>query len=214
MTNENINKKELIIAILSFIFLTIPISFLDIIVKIIGIPITILTVPFSKVEDPPEWKWGGNPHKDLTYDGWKFERLPRPFDYIWGSNKYGLNGNWIWAKYHPTPYWRKVEWVGIRNAASNWSYLPHMRYKAHSDNIRYIGSPKIDDNKGITGWRFTWDATCPWRSGIVILKRYGNSNRAFWLRFGWLQYSDKGDHVPSVKSMFIPHFFKEIPQPK
>ena len=205
-------KMQLTIAILSFIFLTIPVALLDILVKLLGLPMVLISLPFAKEKQPPEWKWGGDPHKDLTYPEWKFIALPEPFQSIWGSDKYGAMGNWIWEDRNPTSFWKQYEWLAIRNAGSNWSYTPLMRYTTHSDNIQYLGSPKIDDNKGVTGWRFTWDVTCPWRSGIVILKRYGNSNRAFWLRFGWLQYSDKGEHVPTIKSMFIPHFFKEIPK--
>lgn len=204
---------QIIIAIVSFIFLTIPLAILDVLMKLLGLPMVLISLPFSKIDKAPEWEWRPNGNNAWVYEGWQYERLPYPFDYIWGNWTYGAQGNYILKDQHPLNFWQKYHWLAIRNSASRWSYYPIMRYKAHSDNIRYLGSPKIDDNNGITGWRFTWDVTCPWRSGIVILKRYGNSNRAFWLRFGWLQYSDEGEHIPTIKSMFIPHFYKEIPKP-
>ena len=200
-----------LIAILGFVFITLPLIFIDFVVKLLGLVIVPLVLPFSKEQEPPEWKWGGDPHENGTYEGWKFISLPQPFQKIWGSDKYGAMGNWIMADRKPESFLTKYNWLAIRNAASNWGYMPFNRYKAHSDNIRYFGSPIINDNTGVTGWRFTWDVTCPWRSGIVILKRYGNSNRALWFRLGWLQYSDGGEHVPTIKGMLIPHFFKEIP---
>lgn len=77
---------HVVIAIISFVFLTIPVVVLDIIIKLLGLPVVLLTLPFSKIDTPPKWEWGGNPHKDLTYKGWQFERLPYPFHYIWGSD--------------------------------------------------------------------------------------------------------------------------------
>ena len=202
-----------LIAILGFVFITLPLIFVDLVVKLLGLVIVPLVLPFSKRDERPFVKYRPELIGTVnTYDGWYYERLPYPFHYIWGSNTYGNNGNWIWERHHPVSFWRKYDWLAIRNAASNWGYLPFNRYMTEGKNIVYFGSKIIDDNKGITGVRFTYDKTSPWRSGFVILLRYGKSNRAFWWRLGWLQDPNGDKLSPNIKGMLIPHFFKEIPK--
>lgn len=206
--------KKSAIPILGFIFITTPLIILDILVKLLGLIVVPLVLPFSKIDERPFNKYRPELVGSVnTYDGWVYERLPYPFHYIWGSDNYGNNGNWIFERYHPVSFWRKFDWLAIRNSASNWGYLPFNRFMTKGENIEYVGTKIIDDNKGITGARFTWDKTSPWRSGFVILIRYGKTNRAFWWRLGWFQDPARDeDFASGYKSMIIPHFFKEIPK--
>ena len=204
---------HVILAILGFIFITLPTIVVNKLVVLLGLIIVPLVLPFSKKAERPFVKY--RPElvgRVNTYDGWEYERLPYPFHYIWGSDTYGNNGNWIFERHHPVSFWRKFDWLAVRNAASNWGYLPFNRYMTEGKNIRYFGTALIDDNKGLTGWRFTYDVTCPWRSGFVILLRYGKSERGLWWRMGWLQDPTRDKINPNVKGMIIPHFFKKIPK--
>jgi len=204
---------KLLIAILSFIFLIIPIAVIDLLVKLLGLIAVAIALPFAKEKEAPEWNY---PSERITYDGWKFIALPEPFQSIWGSDKYGANGNFLWPAHGDVDsFIMRYRWLALRNPASNWSYNPLMNYIAKYENIEHIGSDKIDDNNGITGFRFTYDKTAPWRSGLVWLKRYGNSERGLWMRLGFLQYNDKdsGEFVSALKGMLLPHPWKKIPKP-
>lgn len=195
-------------AVLSMMFIIFPLAVLDIIVKLTGLVAVLLALPFAKEKPRPPWPWNDEPH---VYPGWRFIALPSWAQGIWGSDKYGAMGNWFWGDRDPDRFWKKYEWLAIRNAASNWSRKWFMRYNTHGRNIAYRGSAVIDDNTGVTGWRFTWDKQSPWRCGLVILLRYGRTERGLWLRLGFKQYPANGDQAPGLASMFIPHPFKHIP---
>ena len=204
---------KLIIAFLSFIFYIIPAAILDLIVKLVGLIAVAISLPFAKEKPAPEWE---HPSTRITYNGWRFIALPEPFQSIWGSDKYGANGNFLWPAHGDVDtFWMRYQWLALRNPGSNYSYMPWMNYVAKYENIKHIGADRIDDNTGVTGFRFTYDKTAPWRCGIVWLMRYGNSEKGLWMRLGFLQYNDKesGEFVSALKGMFIPHPWKDIPKP-
>lgn len=198
-----------IIALISFALIILPLAVLDLVIKAVGLVAVLIALPFAKEKPQPEWKWNDKPQ---VYPSWRFIALPSWAQPIWGSDKYGTMGNWFWGDRKPERFWKQYEWLAIRNAASNWGRKWFMRYNTQGRDIEYIGTALIDDNRGFTGWRFSWDKKHPWRCGLQILKRYGNTERGLWLRVGFKQDPTGDDQAPGLASMFIPHPFKRIPR--
>jgi len=122
---------------------------------------------------------------DRTTDQpWQFEALtPKLVDNIWGSAKYGAQGNWFWNDDQDnTSWWAKFNWLALRNPVSNLEYyFPWYEMKGVvNDDINFVGDAAVFDAVGGAGIQLSWYGrgagfhyVHPWGNGRCLRIRYG-----------------------------------------
>ena len=104
----------------------------------------------------------------VPHPGWQYVPLSiKWIDAVWGSYKYGAEGNWIqYGKYGYSgvkEFWPRYEWLAFRNAISNAPFVFKFL------KLWYVDHTKIKTYK--------------WNGFTLCI--YGNVAGLFWRDFKW-----------------------------
>ena len=139
-----------------WLILVVPFLFVfKLVLVILGLPMVAIGLIKPEVIENPE------PYDGRTTDmPWQMVELrPKWINNLWGSDKYGAQGNWFWNDdQDTTKFWPRFNWLALRNPVSNLQNVFPM-YKL--ENVRgseteYIGDRIIYDNAHIPGWQYAW----------------------------------------------------------
>lgn len=108
----------------------------------------------AKVTEPPphDSRWTDQP--------WQYVELtPKWIHDIWGSDKYGAQGNWFWNDdQDTTKFWPRFNWLALRNPTSNlerkfpWMYSDNIP----GNEIEYVGNKDINEFIPVFGVYYSW----------------------------------------------------------
>lgn len=188
---------------LLFLFLFPIIALTKIILVILGLFIVAISIPFGRTIRPaPEWQGHSIRH---IYDGWEFRALPKWSHWIWGSDKYGAYGNFIWgSKSNPRSFFSQYEWLALRNPASNINNFTPFSPLYYPNELKYKGKAKIGDAAGIDGYQFVWIKGMP-IFGFYWIIRYGKSNKCLRIRIGYkLEPTKEGPQNANLSILINP----------
>jgi hypothetical protein len=189
---------------LNFIFKSIPLSLLGVLIKLAGLFVVPVALLFRKERTPPE----GMP---VQYDGWRYMKLPKLFSW-WDNVKYGTMGNYAWddERYNPfhekpTSFLSQYYWLALRNPG-NGLYGTSLFSCVQADNkISYKGQELIDNGK--YGWQFVVAKGKRTYTGFYLYKPY-TSQFCLELRIGFKILPTEEDRKRPVGCTFIINPFK------
>ena len=189
-------------AILFLILVVPPLVVFKLLLALLGLVMVPIGLINSKIIDPAP-PYEGN---RTTDEPWQFEQLsPKLLDNIWGSAKYGAQGNWFWNDNQDnTAWWPKFNWLALRNPVSNLEYyFPWYELKGVVNNdIRFIGDDAVFDSIGGNGIQLSWYG---WMAGFHYVHPWGN-NRCLRIRYGFKFQPNEKDKIssPSLTMLIAP----------
>lgn len=162
-------------------------------IQLLGLVLVPIGLIKAKTIDPaPE-----HPTRKVD-DPWQYIQLePKWIDDIWGSRKYGAQGNYFWNDdQDTTKFWPRFKWLALRNSASNMEVkFPIYRVKPDPETVVGIGTPRVGDVRGIAGFYFKWVPN-EFMAEVHYIKQW-TDNRCLRFRWGY-----KGLDTGSAKLSF------------
>ena len=143
--------------------------------KLAAVLLGLILVPIGlikpKIIDNPE------PFEGRTVDQpWNMVHLqPQWIQSIWGSDKYGAEGNWFWNDDNKQDtFWKRFKWLAIRNPVSNLDRkVPWMKiYDIKGVDVSYVGDQEVNDVTPIKGIQYAWYKQY---GGLRIVKDWGDA---------------------------------------
>lgn len=110
---------------------------------------------------------------------------PKWIDDIWGSRKYGAQGNYFWNdRYDTTTFWARFKWLSLRNPVSNIDKkFPVYKIYQEPSEVKVLGNPFVGDKRGIAGWYIQW-VPGKFRAEIYYIKAW-SKDRCLRFRYGY-----------------------------
>lgn len=189
----NVVKAALFILLVAPLIVALKIALL-----VMGYPIIAVSLLFAKKEEP-------KPYPGRTVDdSWEYIVLqPKWVQNIWGSDKYGAQGNWFWNDEQDVTKWLpRFKWLAIRNPVSNIKNLfPFFESEAvEHGKVEYIGTKDLSGNtRGKTGMQLSWYYTKEGKflAGFHWIKAWKN-DRYTRIKFGFKLNPAKEGKVENV----------------
>jgi len=186
-------------ALLFLLFVVPPLIAFKLLMVLLGLIFVPVGLLKAKVTEPPEHD------SRVVDDPWQFVKLqPDWLDNIWGSRKYGAQGNWFWNDdQDTTKFWPRFNWLALRNPVSNLEvYFPWYEIKdCDNSKIKYVGEPIVSDVLGFEGAQLSWYG---WRAGFHYIKKWTN-DRCLRVRIGFkLEPHENGTSSPNLTFIIAP----------
>lgn len=145
---------------------------------LLGLVAVAVALPFAYYTSPPALP--ATVQRSI-YPGWSYLRLPAWADWLWGNDKYGAMGNWLWADRDPLSYWSQYVWLALRNPANNLQRYGLFRFDTDPARVRCWGDRRVDDVAGLAGWQLV---SCGWRAGFYWIVPW-SGERCLRVRLGY-----------------------------
>jgi hypothetical protein len=149
-----------------------------IVAVLLGLVAVAVALPFAYSASPPALP--ATVQRSI-YPGWSYLRLPVWADWLWGNDKYGAMGNWLWRDRDPLSYWAQYVWLALRNPANNLQRYSLFRFDTDPARVRCWGDLRVDDVAGLAGWQLV---SCGWRAGFYWIMPWARE-RCLRVRLGY-----------------------------
>ena len=173
-----------LLAILFLCFIAVPLVLFKVVLILLGYPIVALGLLFTKVEETKYFP------ERVVDDPWKMVIMPKWIDFLYGSEKYGAQGNWFWNDEQDTTTWlARFMWLAVRNPVSNlYNVFPIYRLtNVDNNNIGYIGTDAVYDFKGGEGLQLSWyyKGGIKFGAGLHYVHKWKNRDNVLRFRLGY-----------------------------
>ncbi len=192
-------------AVLFLMFVVVPMVVFKALLTILGYPLVAVGLLFAK--GMPMIPYKGHSER-VVDDSWKYVELrPKWIDNLWGSEKYGAEGNWFWNdNQNVTEFLPRWLWLANRNPVSNITKVfgYYVKKDVVNNNIEYIGSLDTMEAKP-KGWnaRLCWYDVDGFVAGFELVKHWGNG-RYTKVKLGFkLRPQDKDKVVNAFTSLNV-----------
>lgn len=169
------------------------------VLKLVAVLLGFILVPIGlikpKTVDNPEAFEGR-----IVDQPWEMVHLqPQWIQSIWGSDKYGAEGNWFWNDDgKQDTFWKRFVWLAVRNPVSNLDRkIPWMKiYDIKGSDVSYIGDKLVSDVKPTEGMQYAWYKQY---GGFRVVKRIGS--KLMHIRIGYKLEPTKAIGNASLSTM-------------
>ncbi len=143
---------------------------------LLGLFVVAIALPFAKEDFPPDLP--DTVTRTVSPD-WKYVRLPKWADWLWGNDKYGAEGNWFWPM---GTFWSRYSWLALRNPANNLQRYFIFRFDTNPEEVKFLGDKIVDDVRGLAGLQIVWQ---DWKAGLYYILPYKNRDKCLIVRLGY-----------------------------